>query len=219
MAASAGGCSGNLQSVESAPRVADHAHFAGAPRLSGQPRDDLDAVAEFPGQIFARENTIRVATALEVDTHAGISACRYERMHHGIAGGGGVPPSVREVFEDRRDRFRCSVLGQPDLGGQPGPIGEGIQTGSSSWTGLSRCALAIWVVLSCAGGHAVPPRQVREAVPARVLSLRARGSGVRSRSDARHLWNRPCPAPSRSRTEVHRVGLVPVTKPHPSRGQ
>ncbi len=112
----------DLQAVEAAPRLADHAHAAAAPRLCGEPGDHLDPVVELLLQVLALEDPLGIARAPQVDAHAGEPASREVRVHPCVARGGRVVLAVGDVLEDRRNRIGLGVLGEPQSRREPRPV-------------------------------------------------------------------------------------------------
>ena len=70
---------GDLERVEAAPGVAHHADAAGAPRLGGEPGDDLHRVVLLERQVLVGEDAVRVAAAAHVDPDAGVAVARRRR--------------------------------------------------------------------------------------------------------------------------------------------
>ncbi len=114
----------DLQAVEPAPRDADHAHRAGAPRLGCDPLDHLAAVGLLLRQVLVQHQPVGLAGASLVNADAGVPVAGQVREVAGVAGGRAVVQAVRQELEDRRDGILLRVLGQPDAGRQPGAVAE-----------------------------------------------------------------------------------------------
>ena len=105
---------GDLERVEAAPRLADHADGARAPRLAGEPADHLDAVLLLARQVLVLEDPLGVARAAQVDPDRRVAVAGEVGVDPRVADGRRVVLAVRDVLEDRRHRILLGVLGQPD---------------------------------------------------------------------------------------------------------
>ena len=115
---------GDLKRVEPAPRDADHADLAGAPRLLGDPRDDLARVGLLLREVLVLEDAVRLARPALVDTDAGVSVAGEVGEVVRVAHRRAVVQAVGQVLEDRRHRVLLGVLGQPDPRGEPAAVGQ-----------------------------------------------------------------------------------------------
>ena len=102
---------GHLQPVEPAPRDADHADRAGAPRLLGDPGDHLARVGLLLRQVLVLEDAVRLAGAALVDAHAGVAVTGQVGEVARVAHRGAVVQAVGQVLEDRRHRVGAASSG------------------------------------------------------------------------------------------------------------
>ena len=84
---------------------------AAAPRLRGEPGDDLERVVLLLRQVLVVEDPVRVAAAAQVDAHAGVAVAGEVRVVVGVARGERVALAVGQVLEDRRHRVLLGVCG------------------------------------------------------------------------------------------------------------
>ena len=111
---------GDLQRVEAAPRLADHARRAHCTTAgSASHCDHLDAVVELLLQVLALEHALRVARAAQVDARARKSARGEVGVHLRVAWRRRVVLPVRDVLEDRGDGSGLAAVGEPQPRGQP----------------------------------------------------------------------------------------------------
>ena len=115
---------GQLEAVEATPRDAGHADASRTPRLGGDPGDDLEEVLLLLGVVLVLEDPVRLATAAEVDAHAGVAARRPVRVDDGIAGGHAVAQPVGHGLQDGRYRVGLGVGRQPDAGGEARAVAQ-----------------------------------------------------------------------------------------------
>ena len=115
----------DLQGVESTPRNAEHAHFAAAPRLRGQPRDDLERIVEFLGRVLVVHQTIAVAVATDVYAHTGVAVARQIRVGERIPHHRAVALAVGQILQQGRHRAIGRVDGQPQAHGQTRTVRQG----------------------------------------------------------------------------------------------
>ena len=124
---------GDLQRVEPAPRDADHADRAGAPRLLGDPGDHLARVG-----LLLRAGTRPRGSRPTRRCRAGRPARRRSRGRRGRGSGASRAPPCRRSGGRAGTRGspapgRCvGVLGQPDPRGQAAAVGERRSTPSRS---------------------------------------------------------------------------------------
>ncbi len=107
----------DLERVEAAPGVADHADAATAPRLLSEPLDRRCALVQFLRQVLVGHDAVAVAGAAHVDPDGDIAVAGEPPVHRRVADGRELTFSIRQVFEDRgvaRGRSRARVLGQED---------------------------------------------------------------------------------------------------------
>ena len=105
---------GDLERVEAAPGVPHHADRAGAPRLGGEPGDDLERVVLLEREVLVGEHAIRVPAPAHVDPHAGVAVSRDVGMGQRVPLRREVAPAVGEVLEDCRHGVGPGVDRQPD---------------------------------------------------------------------------------------------------------
>jgi hypothetical protein len=163
-----GRCEGrDLQRVEAAPGQADHADGAAAPRLAGDPGDDLDRVGPFTGRIFVPQHAIRIARAAHVDANGVVAGLCEGGMENGVIAPVPVPAPIREIFEDGGRRRRPFRPPQPRH--QPTAIGQGnpdrfvnVHAGCFRY-GIGRAASALPCIPYCAfyRGIAAPQPEKR----------------------------------------------------------
>ncbi len=106
---------GDLQAVEAAPRDADHADAAIAPRLVDDPGDGVAAVLELLGQVLVQHQPLAVAGAAQVEPHIGIAVAGQVVAGPVVLRPAEVGLAVGDVFQDRRHRRGLGALRQPDL--------------------------------------------------------------------------------------------------------
>ena len=114
----------DLQAVEPAPGDADHADIPGAPGLSAQPLENLDAIVELLLQVFITQYPIRFAAASHVDADAGIAVAGPVGMRLGIAHGRQIALAIRQVFENGRHGVALGIQRAPDAHRQPAAVGQ-----------------------------------------------------------------------------------------------
>ena len=112
----------HLQSVEAAPRNADHADGAAAPGLRHQPVDHLKRIVLFQRKIFVEQQAVGIAGAAHVDTHAGIAVAGHVRVGQRVAHRRAVGQPVRQIFQDGRHRRRIDRTPTPRE--QPRAVGQ-----------------------------------------------------------------------------------------------
>src|SRR4051812_15614963 len=115
---------GDLETVEAAPRLADDADAARAPRLGRQPGDDLDPIELLLRQVLVLHNPVRVARAAHVDPHRGVAVAGEVLMDGRIPQRRAVVLAVRDVLEHRGDRLAPGVPRHPDARGQATAVCE-----------------------------------------------------------------------------------------------
>jgi hypothetical protein len=97
---------------------------AAAPRLLGEPSDDLEPVVLLELQIFVLEEPIGLAAAAHVDAHAGIAVPGEIRMGQLIPLDGAVALAVGQILEDRWHRIALGIGGEPDPRREARSVGE-----------------------------------------------------------------------------------------------
>ncbi len=114
---------GDLQAVESPPRLADHPDVAAAPRLGGNPGDGLDGVVLLLERVLVDEHAVGVSAAPDVEPHSRIPVTGEVAEATLIVNGEQVVLAVRDVLENRRDRDGRGNLGHPDPRTEAGTVG------------------------------------------------------------------------------------------------
>ncbi len=114
----------DLQAVEAAPRVADHAHVAGAPGLLGKPREYLEGVELLLARVLVGDQPVGVAGAADIDANGRVAVLGEVGVARRVGVGGLVVLAVRQVLEDRRHRRSGGVFRQPDPSGEPHAVGQ-----------------------------------------------------------------------------------------------
>ncbi len=112
----------DLECVEPAPGVAHHSHPAGAPRLGGEPGDDLHRVVLLEREVLVGENAIRVAAAAHVDADARVAVSGDVGMRERVPLRGPLAPAIRQIFEDGRHRARLGIDREPHARREPRPV-------------------------------------------------------------------------------------------------
>ena len=115
----------NLQPVEAAPRDPHHADRAAAPRLRGEPGDDLKGVVLLLPGVLVGQQAVGFTAAPDIDPHAGIAMTGQPRIGERVALIGAVALAVGQIFQDRRHRILLGVLGQPDAGSERRAVLQG----------------------------------------------------------------------------------------------
>ena len=119
-----GPAGGDLERVEPAPGVAHHAHPTGAPRLGGEPGDDLHRVVLLEREVLVGEDAVRVPAAAHVDPDAGVAVPGDVGMGQRVPLRGEVAPAVGEVLEDGGHGVGPGVRGEPHSRREPRPVLE-----------------------------------------------------------------------------------------------
>ena len=112
----------DLERVEAAPGVAHHPHPAGAPRLGGEPGDDLHRVVLLEGEVLVGENALRVAAAAHVDAHARVAVPGDVGMRERVPLRGSLAPAVGQILENGRHRARLGADREPHARREPRPV-------------------------------------------------------------------------------------------------
>ncbi len=113
-----------LQAVEAAPGDADHADGAAAPGLLRQPGDDLAGVVLLLLQILVAQQAVGIAATADVDAGADIALRGHPGLLVVVAQPGAVAAAIGDVFEDSGNRILFGVVGNPQPGREPAPIGH-----------------------------------------------------------------------------------------------
>src|SRR5699024_5660672 len=96
---------GELQTVESAPRLPDDPALPLAPVLRGNPLEHLQSVVEFCLRVLVGHAPGRVAAAAKIDSDAGIAGAGELRVDGRVTACGHVVLAVGDVFEYRGNRL------------------------------------------------------------------------------------------------------------------
>ena len=115
---------GDLEAIESAPALAEHAHPSGAPCLLGEPGDDLDRVGLLLLEVFAEEEAVGLSAAPKIDAERGVAVPGEVGVHCLVARRGPVPLAVGDVLEEGGNRVGFRVGRQPAPVGEPGSVGK-----------------------------------------------------------------------------------------------
>ena len=86
----------------------------GAPRLRGEPGEDLLGVAQLLLEVLVGEHALGVAAAAQVDPHAGVPVAGEVGVVHRVADRGQVALAVRDELQDRRHRALVGGRRPPD---------------------------------------------------------------------------------------------------------
>src|SRR5699024_9905996 len=113
---------GKLQTVESAPRLADDTDFAVAPVLRRDPLKYLQSVVEFCRRVLIGHDTGRITTAAQIDTDAGVTGAGELGVDRVIATGGHVVLAVGNVLKNSGNSIITEIFGQPDSSREFDPI-------------------------------------------------------------------------------------------------
>src|SRR6185295_2397460 len=106
------------------PRDAEHAHVARAPRLGGDPGEDLERVPLLLWEVLVRKEAVRLARAADVHAQHRVTVPGEVRVPGLVAAGRAVALAIGEVLEDGGDRVVLGVLGEPDPRAQPDAVGQ-----------------------------------------------------------------------------------------------
>ena len=115
---------GDLERVEAAPRDAPHAELARAPRLLGDPGEDLERVVLLLQGVLVGEHAVGLAGPAHVHPHGRVAVACEVRLALGVAEDRPVGLAVGEVLEHGGHRVVLGVLRQPDPRGEPRPVGQ-----------------------------------------------------------------------------------------------